>query len=445
MIHLLDRDGLESVKNPGLASDARRYVEMYEAFLREVTASGMPLAAPRPAVHRGGRLAELRRAGAELLGDAERVHAGALSPACVACRTGVGSHTFILTLACNRDCYFCTNRNQAGYEAERRVVHDVVAEYDSLARERGPLRALALTGGEPLLHPDACLRFVRHVKARSPATHVRIYSNGDLATPDLLAALGAAGLDELRLGVKLADDHTFDPEDLEVVAAAVASIPQVVIEMPVPPGAGASMRRLLAGLAERRATGVNLLEYLYPWQRGEEYRRRGFAVAARPYRVLYDYEYAGGLPVDGSAEECLTLVAWALEERLPLAVHYCSLENKLSAQRYHQNAGVKLSPVEAFSGRDFFIKTAKLYGPAARRAARLLARVAPNAFSESAGGAQLELHPTLLPRLAADASLRDEEAGITYNMVERSGTGRLLREIHIDATTVGTFDPGADL
>ena len=348
----------------------------------------------------------------------------------------MGSHTFILTLKCNR--------NQADYESERRTVHDVVAEFDAIVANE-PLSVVALTGGEPLLRPDACERFVRHVKARSPSTHVRIYSNGDLATPEVLARLGSAGLDELRLGLKLDDGFDFDADDLATVAAAVAAIPRVVIEMPVPPGAGASMRRLLAGLAERGATGINLLEYLYPWQHGDEYRRRGFAVAARPYRVLYDYDYAGGLPVDGSAGECLGLVRWALDQRLPLGVHYCSLENKLTAQRHHQNARARLSPVEVFSPSDFFIKTARIYGAAARRAVELLEPVAAGALAEDRAAELVEIHPGLLPRLAADAVLRDEEVAITYNMVERQGGAKFLREVHIDATTPRSFDPGIDI
>ncbi len=443
MIRRIDKDSLASLANARLAHDAARYVEMYETFLRDVVASGIPLAPPR-ADGRDEQLVGLRHEGAEILGAGDRVHFGPLSPACEACRTGVGSHTFILTLACNRDCYFCTNRNQADYEAGRRGVYDVIAQFDVLVA-REPLRAVALTGGEPLLRPDDSERFVRHVKARSPSTHIRIYSNGDLATPELLASLGASGLDELRLGLKLTDDFAFNPADLETVGAAVACIPSVVVEMPVPPGAGGSLRRLLAGLVKHRATGVNLLEYLYPWRRGKEYRRRGFAVAARPYRVLYDYNYAGGLPVDGSAEECLALVRWAAEERLRLGVLYCSLENKLTAQRYCQNARAKLSPVEVFSPTDFFIKTARLYGSAARRAAGLLSSIAPGAFLENRQAEQVELHPSLLPRLAEDGALRDEEVGLTYNMVERSGDAKLLREVHIDVTTPRVFEPSADI
>jgi pyruvate formate-lyase activating enzyme-like uncharacterized protein len=59
--------------------------------------------------------------------------------------------------------------------------------------------------------------------------------------------------------------------------------------------------------------------------------------------------------VEGSEEECLDLLAYAAQSGMTLGVHYCSLENKLTAQRYRQNANVKLTDVEMFSPTDFFM------------------------------------------------------------------------------------------
>ena len=139
---------------------------------------------------------------------------------------------------------------------------------------------------------------------------------------------------------------------------------------------------------------------------------------------------------------------WAQEHRLRLAVHYCSLENKLSAQRYHQNAGARLLPAETLSPSDFFIKTARLYGAPAARAVRLLSGmpgVAPGALTENPATETVDLHPALLPSLAKDPELRDAEVGITYNMVEAQGGKKVLREVHVDVTTPASFDPASDL
>jgi pyruvate formate-lyase activating enzyme-like uncharacterized protein len=439
----IDKDVLATIGNERLARAARRYVDMYEAFLADISAAGMALASPRPRLGEE-RLQALRRSGAQVLGRAERVHAHALSEACRRCRTGVGSRTFILTLACNRDCYFCSNRNQEHYEAGRNTVYDVVAEFDAAAERLGTMRAVALTGGEPLLHPDACERFVRHVKGRSPGTHVRIYSNGDLATRPVMRQLGRAGLDEIRFGLKLREDSSLEPGSLDALANAEGEIPAVVVEMPVPPGSGPSMRDLLAELDRRAIYGINLLEYLFPWKNAHDYRRRGFAVKARPYEVLYDYEYAGGLPIDGSEEECVALVEWAMAQRLRIGVHYCSLENKLTAQRYHQNAGIALTDVEAFSQGDFFIKTARVYGQDAAAVTRALERAGVPHVEDPCAEA-VEFHPAALTRLAHYQHTRDLEVGITFNMVESNAEGKVLREVGIGLTTPRTFEASDDL
>ena len=44
-----------------------------------------------------------------------------------------------------------------------------------------------------------------------------------------------------------------------------------------------------------------------------------------PFPVLYDYGYAGGLPLAGSELLCLELLEYALDEGLSLGVHYLSL------------------------------------------------------------------------------------------------------------------------
>jgi len=73
--------------------------------------------------------------------------------------------------------------------------------------------------------------------------------------------------------------------------------------------------------------GINLLEFCFPWNNVDVYRQHGYKIKARPHRVLYNYWYAGGLPIAGSETVCLDLVDFALQQGLKFGVHYCSLEN----------------------------------------------------------------------------------------------------------------------
>ena len=64
----------------------------------------------------------------------------------------------------------------------------------------------------------------------------------------------------------------------------------------------------------------------------------------------------------GSETICLDLLEFALQKGLKLGVHYCSLENKHTGQIYQQNNGYKLPKHTYFSRKDYFIKTAKVFG-----------------------------------------------------------------------------------
>jgi TatA/E family protein of Tat protein translocase len=94
----------------------------------------------------------------------------------------------------------------------------------------------------------------------------------------------------------------------------------------------------------------------------EAYREKGYKIKSHPFRVLYNYWYGGGLPVAGSEMVCLDLMDFALEAGLKLGVHYCSLENKHTGQIYKQNAGRKLPKRMHRSQKDYFLKSAKVFG-----------------------------------------------------------------------------------
>ena len=135
-----------------------------------------------------------------------------------------------------------------------------------------------------------------------------------------------------------------------------------MVEMPVIPGTVNRMKALLDKLELANVDGINLLEFLFPLINPLEYRERGFKIKYRPYEVFYNYTYAGGLPISGSEENCLELLLYGISNSFKMGMHYCSLENKLFSQIYNQNINTKLLDYEVFSQKDFFIKTAKVYG-----------------------------------------------------------------------------------
>ena len=83
---------------------------------------------------------------------ATRAFTSTHSPACVACKKGVGIATFFISLRCHRDCYYCFNPNQMDYEFHTSHTRDLVQELDEIAAQGQQVNCLELTGGEPLLY-----------------------------------------------------------------------------------------------------------------------------------------------------------------------------------------------------------------------------------------------------------------------------------------------------
>ncbi len=205
-----------------------------------------------------------------------------------------------------------------------------------------------------------------------PQAHVRLYTCGDFLDDACLAELRDRGLDEIRFSVKLDGDEALAPEHartLDAIERAVAFIPDVMVEMPVGPHDGPAMKELLVRLDEMGVRGVNLLEFGFPLCNAEAFAQRGLELRQNPYPILYNYWYAGGLPIAGSEAECLELMRFAAEHGLRLGVHYCSLDNKNSGQIYQQNKGFLLDKAFAsahgwlhFDEGDYFLKCAKAVG-----------------------------------------------------------------------------------
>lgn len=360
-----------------------------------------------------------------------------ISPACVACRTGEETATFFVSLKCTKDCYFCFNPNQEDYEYFRHHQRDIVAELEQAHAAGATFRHLAITGGEPFLHRQQVLAFVRRAKELYPGVHVRIYTSGDLLDDALLADLHAAGLDELRFSVKPAETDGDQEQLFERMAAAVAVLPDVMVEMPVIPGTLDEMKRLLRTLDNLGVRGINLLEFCFPLCNAEEFLARGFTLRQRPYEVLYNYWYAGGLPIAGSETESLELLRFAADEGLRLGVHYCSLDNKHSGQVFQQNKPFLLNRCFAaehawlsMDERDYFLKCGKVFGEDAEG---LRAWAEDRAEGESAYDGDV---PCLAFPLAWVSAAREERPGATigvsFHVLEPTDDGApYLREVDL--------------
>lgn len=425
---------------------ARRFDGVEADFRESVAGFGLPFAveANDAPDARERRVKRLTRQGVIFQNDGKSAYRNWISLACLACRTGERTESFITSMQCPHNCFFCFNPNQPNYEYYKTHVNPLVEDLQRRHDEGAVYDCLAVTGGEPLLHMDETLGFLRLSRTLYPDAHLRLYTSGHGFDEETARELARAGLGEIRFSVKLDEGPDAVDAALDAIEAAVGIIGSVMVEMPVMPDQEAEMRELLLRLDALGARGINLLELGFPFHNAGEFARRGYELKAHPYRVLYGYWYGGGLPIAGSEEVALGLLEFACERGLSLGVHYCSLENRLTSQVYRQNAmAATRFPLRVMDENDFFLKSAKVFGEAMDVVERHLTRLGLDDCCDrlDGDGGFLELPLALAARVAPE--LPPIAWGVSYAIAEEDDGGDfVLRELRLDemdgATALGT-------
>lgn len=372
------------------------------------------------------RQATFRNAGAS-------ISCGWLSKACVEC-TGVnGSETFSTTFKCHRNCYFCFNFNLADYDKYVQCgcpwEQELAAAHEATG---GKLAVIGLTGGEPLLNLDDSIAFLKRAGELFPNAHKRMYTSGDLLTPDGAKRLAQAGLDEIRFSVKQDDPNQLRETVLDNMKMAANYIKDVVVEMPIVPGTKEVMKDWMRRFAQNGIKGMNLLEFCFPFHSWEEFDKRGFTLKNPPFDEMFDYGYSGGLAVAGSEELALELMVWALDEGLGFGLHYCSLENKHRSEIRQMNEPARnVHPIFEFDESDFFVKTAKVFGAQRDAARQILLDAQVQDVVEDDDDDTI----AFAPRYASLFDGTDISPMIAFNVLDRDEQGRFLREVALKPYT----------
>jgi len=441
MLTPVNRTTVKDIKNPAFAAYARIYLDIFDDFRKQVEGAGVEMEEAQDSSNRQSIVGRLSVNGAMVRNDGKSIYLNQISPACVACRTGVGTATFFLSLECNRNCFYCFNPNQEQYDYYTTNTRDCILELDAIAENNQKLDYIALTGGEPLLHPEQAIAFVRHARQTFPEAHLRLYTAGDFTDDETLGALRDAGLDEIRYSIRLHERLEDQNHTLRQIAQAMEYIPSVMVEMPVLPGTLERMKEILLELERIGISSINLLEFCFPFHNARTFHEKGYVIKNPPYRVLYNYWYAGGLPIAGSEEECLHLLEFALEQNLTIGIHYCSLENKHTGQVYQQDFRAQ-TPVRAeFSEKDFFFKTAKVFGDDIPAALSRLREEGIHEYRLDTDLSYLEFHVRHIHLLQG----LDVELAICTSIMEQREDGEYLRELRVDLSYPDQLDAEKDL
>jgi pyruvate formate-lyase activating enzyme-like uncharacterized protein len=424
------------IKNRALIDYSHIYFSIKNETLKAIESFGLPLEKNDIEDSRQSKQAQLKASGAIFRNNNKSILSNSrISSACEACQTGTGSFTTFVSLKCHRDCYFCFNKNQDDYSFYVANQKDINKELIELLASGVNLKHLAVTGGEPLLHKEETLSFLRLAKELTPATYTRLYTAGDLLDVEALKGLKEYSLDEIRFSIKMEDSPQKIKHVLSKIALSKDYIPNVLVEMPVIPGTMAEMKELLLELEELDIFGINLLEFCFPLENTPAFQERGLELKNPPYEVFYNYWYAGGLAVANSEQMCMELVEFAMEKKLKLGVHYCSLENKFTGQVYQQNHDQQLGETYIFSQKDYFLKTAKVFGKDQQKVKAILEQYQlPYVINSQYNYLQFSIKA--IERLGK----ANVDIIISSNVVEFEGKDQLVREVNIEWTTPLLFE-----
>jgi hypothetical protein len=257
----------------------------------------------------------------------------------------------------------------------------------------------------------------------------------------ILLELQECKLDEIRFSIRLDDPEKGRQHTLDRIALSQKYIPQVMVEMPVLPDTEKEMKALLVELDRLDIFGINLLEFCYPLNNADIFRSRGYKVKSHPFRVLYDYWYAGGLPINGSEILCLDLLEFAFDKGLKLGVHYCSLENKHTGQIYQQNTNLPVPRMKFLSPRDYFLKSAKVFGEDISRVKGFFEKKGYTLFEENNEYNYLEF-PVSQVRALKNLGV---QVGLCTSVYEQRGKDTVLRELKVDLVEPENFIQSKDV
>ncbi|MBL4953500.1 radical SAM protein [Neobacillus sp. OS1-32] len=426
MYTTITRENINEIRNPSFRNYASRYLDIEDQTNRLIESFGLPFTKALSSITKE----EIIKDKVKSRNEKKSLYLNWVSPACRACKKAEKSLTTFISFKCPKNCYFCFNPNQENFTAFRVKEHDPVFELNQHLEHGERFDHIALTGGEPLLHPTKTVEFFQFVHEKSKGSYTRLYTAGNLLTPDILRSLKEAHLNEIRFSIKQEETEDQIENLYRIMKMAKEYIPTVVVEMPVIPGTLEQMKSILHRLDEIGVNGINLLEFCFPMHNAEEFNKRGFELKFPPYETYYNYWYAGGLGVHKSEEECLQLLQYASEQSFNLGVHYCSLENKHTGQLYQQNKNVRLSKLYSFSNTDYFIKSAKVFGKDKEIVRKRLQKHGISYFEQN------EMYDCLQFPLSAIKYLKGTpvDIAICSFVSEVQGKEEILREVKVQWT-----------
>lgn len=234
-----------------------------------------------------------------------------LSEGCQNCFGGLGMD-IVLTMLCNRKCFFCPQVRGAAYRPtltpENIQVFTPRNAVDLIKKTRTTY--VSFSGGEPLVVYRELLEYVKAIKKNVPGVYQLVYTNGDSLTEARAKELGECGLNEIRFNLSAREF------DLKPLAIAKKYIKRVLVATPAVPEELPKMKDALPKLAAIGVDGLNYYQLVVSTDNLEAFKKRKYTINTAT------------LGVPESEITALELMDYSLKNKINFPIHYCNRDYK---------------------------------------------------------------------------------------------------------------------
>lgn len=310
-----------------------------------------------------------------------------LSPGCRTCIEGQWSCLFI-NGKCNANCFYCpTSQDKVGLPTTNSLAFNDPKEYIAYLQTFG-FRGASISGGEPLLTLDKSVRFIQSIKKQfGEDIHVWLYSNGILATREVMERLAEAGLDEIRFDIGATGYSIRQLEN------AVGIIPTVTVEIPAIPEECERIKSMLPILHDCGVQHLNLHQLrLTPYN----FNR----LVSRGYRFLHGKK----VTVLDSELTALEILLYGRSSNSNLPINYCSFpfKDRFQGRAARSRNGALIQKCYESITENGFIRTLTVTGTQ-EVLSQQISTFRQNGCNEElwklSSSEELFVHPDLLPHM----------------------------------------------
>lgn len=219
--------------------------------------------------------------------------------------------TFYITFKCDYKCFYCSVPCEFRNTDKMMVGKILVKDINEAFKHINKYKCVAISGGEPLIYADKVLDIIKIAKKNNIYTY--LFTDGSdrgRLTPNLLNKLVDAGLDEIKMSIKIKGERKllFDP--FEIVKKS--SIP-IHAEFPMIPNLKKELYDFTLRLNDIGVSYLLLDQLEFTTGNASELKKRGF-------------KEKDGI-VLGSKEASFEIIEKAHKDNLDIKILYCGASN----------------------------------------------------------------------------------------------------------------------